>query len=123
MRVLHHFLVLALVCTLFNQCQKELKYTGTGSAIAATQTDPHRANLQGNIVDENNRPAENAVVKVGSQTTTTNSQGYFRINNAEVDKNATLVTVEKSGYFTTYRSFGATSGTNQVVIKLTKKNL
>jgi hypothetical protein len=123
MRVLHRFVALAVVCILFNQCQKELKYIGTGDPGASTSPQPLRANLQGNIVDENNQPAENAVVKVGSETTTTNSHGYFRINNAALDKNAALVTVEKTGYFTAYRCFGATSGTNQVVIKLTKKIL
>src|SRR4030095_4869634 len=40
-----------------------------------------------------------------------------------LDKNATLVIAEKAGYFAAYRCFSATSGTNQVVIKLTKKNL
>ena len=123
MRVFHRFVALAVVCILLSQCQKELKYIGTSDPGLANSPNPLRANLQGNIVDENNQPAENAVVKVGSETTTTNSQGYFRINNAALDKNAALVTVQKTGYFTTYRCFSATSGTNQVVIKLTKKIL
>jgi hypothetical protein len=123
MRVLHRFAVLAVVCILFNQCQKELKYIGTGDPGATISPHPLRANLQGNIVDENNQPTENAVIKVGSETAVTNAQGYFRINNAALDKNTAVVTVEKTGYFTTYRCFSATSGTNQVLIKLTKKNL
>jgi hypothetical protein len=123
MRVLHRFIALALVCILVNDCQKELKYVGAGNPGAANSPQTLRANLQGNILDEKNEPAENAVVKIGTNTATTNSQGYFRINNAVLDKNSTLVTVEKAGYFTAYRCFAATSGTNEVVIKLTKKTL
>jgi len=101
-----------------------VKYIGSSDQGAGSSVpNPLLANLQGNILDENGQPAENAVIKVGSQTTTTDSKGYFRINGAVLDKNATLVTAEKAGYFTAYRCFSATSGTNQVVIKLTKRNL
>jgi hypothetical protein len=79
--------------------------------------------LQGNVLDENGQPADNTVIKIGSQTTTTDLKGYFRMNDVAVDKNATLVSAEKSGYFIAYRCFSATSGTNHVVIKLTKRNL
>lgn len=123
MRVVHRCVVLAIVCVLFNQCQKEVKYIGSGDLGAALSPNPLRANLQGNVLDENGQPAENAIIKVGSQTTTADAKGYFRINGAVLDKNATLVTAEKTGYFTAYRCFSATTGTNQVVIKLTKKNL
>src|SRR4030095_7718392 len=123
MRVLDRCVVLAVACVLFNQCQKEVKYIGSGDAGTAVFPNPLRANLQGNVLDENGQPAENTTIRVGSQTATTDSKGYFRINSVVLDKNATLVTAEKIGYFTAYRCFSATSGTNQVVIKLTKKSL
>ena len=123
MKIFHRFILLALACILFNQCQREVSYIGSGDAGSIVFPNPLRANIQGNVLDENSQPAENAIVKVGSQTTTTDAKGYFRINDAVLDKNATLVTAERSGYFTAYRTFSATSGTNQVLIKLTKKNL
>ena len=123
MRVLHPFVALILGCVLFSQCQKEVSYVGTGSPGTAGSPALTRANLQGNVLDENGQPADNTIIKIGSQTTTTDSKGYFRINDVAMDKNATLVSAERSGYFIAYRCFSATSGTNQVVIKLTKRNL
>jgi hypothetical protein len=123
MRSVNRFIVLALTCILFYQCQREVSYIGTGDPGQSQLPDPLKANLQGNVMDENGQPAANVVVKVGSEMTATDSKGYFRINNAPLDKNASLVSAEKTGYFTAYRTFSATSGTNQVVIKLTKKNL
>ena len=60
---------------------------------------------------------------MGNQTATTDADGYFRIRNAALDKKAALVTAEKAGYFKAYRTFPATSGTNQVVIKLIPRDL
>ena len=123
MRSVNRFIVLALTCILFFQCQRELSYIGTADPGQTLLPNPIKANLQGNILDENGQPAANVVIKVGSEMTASDTKGYFRINNAPLDKNASLVTAEKTGYFTAYRTFSATSGTNQVVIKLTKKNL
>jgi len=123
MRFINRFIVLALTCILFYQCQREVSYIGTSDPGQSQLPDPLKANLQGNVLDENGQPAANVVVKVGSEMTATDTKGYFRINNAPLDKNASLVSAEKTGYFTAYRTFSATSGTNQVVIKLTKKNL
>lgn len=110
---------------LFYQCQKETSFsfggnTAPGQVVTA---NPLKANLQGNVLDEGGQPAANVTIKVGSDVVVTDDRGYFRINNASLDKNAALVRAEKAGYFTAFRSFSATSGTNQVVIKLVKKNL
>jgi hypothetical protein len=100
-----------------------LSYVGTGDPGQVVLPSPVTANLQGNVLDENGQPAANVVINVGSEITVTDTKGYFRINNAPLDKNAALVTAEKLGYFKALRSFSATSGTNQVVIKLIKKDL
>ena len=123
MRSVNRFIVLALTCILFFQCQREVSYIGIADPGQTLLPNPIKANLQGNILDENGLPAANVVIKVGSEMTASDTKGYFRINNAPLDKNTSVVTAEKTGYFTAYRTFGATSGTNQVVIKLTKKNL
>ena len=117
-------LLLAISCSLlFYQCQKEASYTGILNPGQVITPSPLKANLQGNILDETGQPAAGVAIQVGSQTTVTDSKGYFRINDAPLDKNATLVRAEKTGYFTAFRSFSAGTGTNQVVIKLEKKNL
>ena len=123
MRTLHRFVLLVITSAMFSQCQRELSYVGTGDSGQVVLPSPLTANLQGNILDENGQPAANVVIKVGSEITATDTKGYFRINKAPLDKNAALVVADKTGYFTAYRSFSATSGTNQVVIKLTKKTM
>jgi len=123
MRALHRFFILILTSVLFFECQKEVGYVGSGDPGGVVLPDALTANLQGNIIDESNQPASGVQIKVGSKTATTDAKGYFRINGASLDKNAALVTADKTGYFTSYRVFSATSGTNQVVIKLVKKSL
>jgi len=123
MRSIYRFIILILTSILFYQCQKEVSYIGSSDPGQLLLPSPLKANLQGNVLDENGQAAANVVIKVGSEITATDTKGYFRINNAPLDKNAALVTAEKIGYFIAYRTFSATSGTNQVVIKLTKKNL
>ena len=117
------FGLLTFIAVLFCQCRKDVGYIGSGDHGQELIPDPIKANLQGNVFDENGQPAANVLVKAGTETTATDNKGYFRINNASLDKNASFVTAEKTGYFIAYRTFSATSGTNQVVIRLTKKNL
>lgn len=116
---------LILVSIFFFQCQKDLSYIGNSDPgiSVVISPDPIKANLQGNILDENNQPVAGVTITVGTMTAITNPTGYFRINDASLDKNTSLVTAEKAGYFKGYRVFSATTGSNQVVIKLTKKSL
>ena len=115
------FPVLFLLISLISfHCQRELSFNEGNSN---SNPFPVTATLQGNILDENGQPASGVTVKVGNKTTTTNAKGYFRIVNASLDKKSSLVTVDKTGYFKAYREFSATSGVNQVVIKLIPKNL
>ncbi len=123
MRSVYLFVILVLSSILFFQCQKEISYIGSSDQGQVALPNPVRANLQGNVLDENGQPASNVVIKAGSEIAVTDTKGYFRINDAPLDKNAALVTAEKTGYFKAFRSFSAGSGTNQVVIKLVKKTL
>jgi hypothetical protein len=124
-RSYHRLILLIISCSvLFYQCQKETSFSlGTNTTGQVGSSSPLKANLQGNILDETGQPAANVTITAGTDITVTDDKGYFRINGASVDKNATLVKADKTGYFPAFRSFSATSGTNQVVIKLIKKNL
>lgn len=127
MRPLYRISLIAISAFLFYQCQKETSFTfnnnNNSTGGQTVSSSPLKANLQGNILDEAGQPAANVSITVGTQTVITDSKGYFRINNASLDKHASLVRAEKAGYFTAFRSFSASSGTNQVVIKLVKKNM
>jgi hypothetical protein len=114
-------ILLSGIAVLGLNCQKEMSYTNP-NPINNNQ-DPINSTLQGNVKDENGRPAMGVTVTVGTQTAKTDARGAFRIKNAALDKQSSLVTAEKSGYFKAFRVFGATSGVNQVTIQLLKKNL
>ncbi|HEY2721424.1 MAG TPA: hypothetical protein VGI82_06855, partial [Chitinophagaceae bacterium] len=114
------FVFLIFISIISFNCQKEVSYShlaqGSNSSFIS-------ATLQGNIIDENGFAAQGVTIRVGNQTVISDSHGYFRIKNALFDANSSFVIAEKDGYFTAYRSFIATSGVNNVVIKLTRKNL
>ncbi|CAN5493990.1 hypothetical protein BH11BAC3_BH11BAC3_00910 [soil metagenome] len=105
------------------QCQKEFISQFITNPAVNNQPAAISATLQGNILDENGQPAASVKISVGTKSIITNSNGYFRISNAQLDKNASVVTAELPGYFKAYRSFSASSGVNQVVIQLIKKSL
>ncbi|HEY0041282.1 MAG TPA: carboxypeptidase-like regulatory domain-containing protein, partial [Flavisolibacter sp.] len=115
------FLFLSLF---FIQCQREVSFLDVPAFPGeVVKPDPITSAIQGNVLDENGAPAVGVTIEVGPKITITDSKGYFRINDASLDKKSALVTASKPGYFDAYRTFAATSGANQVVIKLIKKTL
>lgn len=124
MRRLYGTLLLLSLSVLFFNCQREVSFFGNPDSPSGGQVstpEPITAALQGNVFDENGDPAAGVTVQVGSKTALTNAKGYFRINDAPLDKQSALVTAAKTGYFKAYRTFAATSGANNVAIKLVKK--
>lgn len=121
MRLLKAF-ALVLTSILFFQCQRELSHIG-GPDPQPAFPSPVKAIIQGNVEDENGQAAAGVNIKVGNKNAITDSRGFFRIEEADLDKNAALVTAEKQGYFKAYRTFRASEGTNQVVIRLIEKDL
>jgi hypothetical protein len=122
MRSKFQIFALALLSLFLVQCQKEASFTGGPDPVIETPL-PITAHLQGNVFDENNAPASGVTVKVSSKTAITDSKGYFRIMSAALDKRSSVVTAEMNGYFKAYRTFSATSGTNHIEFKLTKRSL
>ncbi len=124
-----HLLRLSLLVILafsLAQCSKDPGYIGgpDNPPVAYTpDPEPIVAGLKGNITDEQDLPAANVQVTIGTQTTTTDAKGFFKFSNASLDKRNTMVVAQKSGYFKGIRLFSATAGTNYVSIKLIKKVL
>ena len=122
MRRRYSTLSLLILLVLFG-CQREISFIGgvdTPRGEIATP-DPVTAALQGNVFDETGAPAADVTVQAGSKTTLSDKNGYFRINDASLDKKTAVITATKAGYFKGYRTFAATSGANYVNIKLAKK--
>jgi hypothetical protein len=122
MRTVYKVFLVALVSLALVQCQKDLSYVGSGEPSVVVP-EPLTANLQGNILDENDQPAAGVTITAGAKTAITDANGYFHISQASLDSKSAVVTATKTGYFKAFRSFDATSGTNQVTIKLIKKNI
>jgi hypothetical protein len=118
--------ILILLTIISTQCRK-YNNTDNGNNHNDDSTTiskaPITATLQGNITDETGQPSSGVIITVGDKTATTDNNGYFRITAAALDKQASFVLAQKPGYFNAYRSFCATSGTNQIAIQLIKRTL
>jgi sugar lactone lactonase YvrE len=84
---------------------------------------PVQASVTGLVVDENNSPLPNVVIKASnSYNAITNNKGQFRFNKIMLDKYTSLITAEAIGYYKGYRIFSASSkGLNFIKIQLLTK--
>lgn len=130
MRRLPLFLLTACILSSisFNSCQKEFEgpagpgvVSGTGLTLSPT---PVQASVQGVVVDENNIAVAGAIVKSGTNTTTTDSRGLFLFTNIQLDKYASIIIVDKNGYFKGIRTFSPVQASaNFVKLQLIPKSL
>ncbi|RYY41077.1 MAG: carboxypeptidase regulatory-like domain-containing protein [Chitinophagaceae bacterium] len=125
MRLYPALVALTLTAVTLGGCLKTETFVDNGAPNNAQPVlpAPITATLTGTVLDETGAPAGNVSVRVGAQTASTDARGFFRITGAGLDKNQAVVTATKSGYFKAYRTFAATSGANNVVIKLAKRNV
>ncbi len=116
-------LVAALM--VISACQKEVSFDNDPNQIGNPKLPPTpiTGSVAGMVVDENNTPVQNAEVRIGTHTLTTDSRGIFNSGNITLDKFITTVKVEMNGYHTAYRSFSANETKNYVSIKLIPKTL
>lgn len=122
MRRLYIVIVCFLITIPLFKCQKELSFD-KGISFFESGPKSFEGVLQGNVIYENNEPAIGVAINIGSKTAITDVYGYFRITEAPLEKEASMVTAEKPGYFKSYRTFNATPGANYIKIKLIKKEL
>ncbi|MFK7773898.1 MAG: hypothetical protein AB8F94_17235 [Saprospiraceae bacterium] len=80
------------------------------------------AGVIGFVVDENQTPVEDAVVKLNGSTFTTDAYGHVFIENENLNALGTLVEVEKDGYFEGSRRFFPIEGKqSRIKIQLLEK--
>lgn len=75
-------------------------------------------NFIGKVIDVNYNPINDAEVKIGDQTATTDANGIFLINEASVYQNFAYITARKSGFLQGSTSMIPNSGTNKLTIML-----
>ena len=107
-------LLLALVVIIFSACQKNINEFIDTNNNNPTQgpdlTTKVRSSVSGFVTNENDMPVIGASVKVGSITTVTDEYGIFIIRNANVVKNAAVVTVTNPGYFKGIKTYQGVEG-------------
>lgn len=103
--------LIAAVSFVVVSCQKEI--SAGGPSITETLPDLTArisSAVSGYVTDENNAAVEGATVQAGGISTVTDKYGYFNIRNAQVVKNAAVVTVTKPGYFNGIKTYIAETG-------------
>ena len=123
------FFLLTLLGSLFliSSCKKDVDTTLPPPAdfpgFSIPVASPVTGSISGIVVDELNNPVQQATVMLNGNTYQTDTRGLFHINNVQLDKYVTTVTVSKTGYFKALRSFSATASRNNLSIKLIPKTL
>ncbi|WP_299890704.1 carboxypeptidase-like regulatory domain-containing protein [uncultured Lacinutrix sp.] len=77
-----------------------------------------QARFIGTVVNEQNNPVVGAEISIGTESTTTDSNGVFSILDATVYEKFAYITVSKDGFIDGSRSLVPTAGVNQVKIML-----
>lgn len=93
-------LFVVLTAIMVYACKKDRDDSPAPSTPSTTVTIP----VTGTIVDENGNPMSDVIVKAGSLSTTTDYSGTFYISTASFSTGRFMISFEKSGYFTLYRS-------------------
>lgn len=119
------FLLIVSAGLFLFSCQREIKWpeqpAGPGET-AVNDAERVTGGVNGIVINENNQPVAGVTVSSGTNTTTTDRYGVFKFRNIQLSKANGTVKVEKTGYFTGYRSFVATEGRiNNVRIKMLPK--
>ncbi|MFL5787456.1 MAG: carboxypeptidase-like regulatory domain-containing protein [Flavisolibacter sp.] len=85
---------------------------------------PVTASVEGIVVNENESPLTAVLVRSGNNTTTTDPNGHFRFNSIQLDKYASMVSVDQPGYYKAYKVFPSRdNGLSFIKIKLITKTL
>ena len=75
-------------------------------------------NFFGQVVDENNNAISGALIKVGSDMTSTDVNGIFHLENATVNEGFGYLRVTAPGYVSSGRAVLPTDGTNRIKMML-----
>ncbi|HCF63216.1 MAG TPA: hypothetical protein DEU93_02765, partial [Chitinophagaceae bacterium] len=98
---------LLLCCIAFYSCKKSDSLGGETPPDLVSRVS---ASANGFVTNELYQPVQGATVKMGASTTTTDEFGFFEIINAQVVKNAAVITVQQPGYFNAIKTFAVESG-------------
>ncbi|MCH2196477.1 carboxypeptidase-like regulatory domain-containing protein [Kordia sp.] len=78
-------------------------------------------NFIGRVVNKNNQPLASATITIGNETTQTDLNGMFVMNNVQVKENFAYIRASLSGYFNGSRSIIPIDGENVIKIMLKER--
>ncbi|MDH7460485.1 carboxypeptidase-like regulatory domain-containing protein [Chitinophagaceae bacterium 26-R-25] len=117
--------ILTLSCNRDSNVQpvKPIDSTIVTPPIEPPKIETVTASVHGRITNNLQQPVQGATVIAGGKNATTDADGYFTINSAELGKNAGFVQVSKNGFFPGSRTFIVhPNAENTVSIQLIPKN-
>ncbi len=97
-----------IVILIFSSCKKNTSeefYTPDPVITVPDLTVKVNTSVSGYIVDENNEPLGGAQVYAGTKQAMTDEFGFFKISGIQLPKTAGFITVYRTGYFTSYKTF------------------
>ncbi len=105
------FLLLALLCLTWVGCEKDSEnvVTTTSSTITG-ELAPATISVYGQLTDNTGAVVPNALVTAGDRSTTSDQEGYWRINNAQVASTFGYVTFQSTGHLQGSRTIYARDG-------------
>lgn len=109
-RLLFSCLFLAGMALFFSSCRRNTVAIDSPPFDNSATT---LASMYGQVVDESGQPVMDVSVKTGGHTFMTDKDGIFYFNKISTPKSATLITANKSGYFTGYRTLSVKSNDQQ----------
>ena len=116
-------LVCCLLLLTISSCKKEVSLEGPPPETAPPPAVIVNTSIQGRVLNEQRQPVQGATVRGGGITTTTDVNGYFLLEKIDVPDDATVVSVDKSGYFRGYRTLMVRDSILQYIqIELLLKN-
>lgn len=102
--------MLAVPVYILIACNKDMATTGNPPPVTPPVKSPISdkqvsSAIQGNVVDEQNKPLAGVQVKCGDVTATTDAAGSFFFGKVNANQMAAVVTAQKNGYFNGSRTF------------------
>ena len=106
MSIKHHIIYLGLFCLFFFSCREDsmrvrtIVETAEPILIDGFEQEEKMvtATILGQIVDEQNNPLTQVLIKTDYDQTQTDENGFFILSDSKADEIGTLVTASKSGY-------------------------
>jgi len=77
----------------------------------------------GRVVDESDIPLDNVTITIGNKVSSTDANGMFIINSADVKEKQAIITAEKTGYLKGIRTVVPTEEANSVRFTLIAENV